>query len=287
MSRIRAFLEGKLPLAQSMFVFIVAPRGVIWLGLWLVGFWPYPWIWALLPFLVADLVVFLLQLTGFNRATETHLRSHGSMSAVWGGYLALLFIAGFTFTLWWGVILAALTPPELESYADQEERLRRETYSLTVAENGRDLVFSGEITFGLTKRIRALLDETPSIETLVLTSPGGHIYEARGVAGLILKAGLGTQVVSDCSSACTLIFIAGTPRALSPDARLGFHQYAVLFGNTLPSVDIAREQAKDMEFFRNQGVSPVFLSRMYEQSSDGLWYPPNDLLISAGVISAP
>lgn len=286
MSRIRAFLQGNLPLTQSVFVFGIIPRGVMWLGLLLVGFWPYPNIWALLPFLMADIVLFAFQFTGFNRATETHLKSHGGMSAVWAGYLGFLFMAGLSITLWWGVLLAALTPPETESYADQEERLRRETYALTLSDDATSLAFTGEITFGLTKRIRALLAENPRLRTLVLTSPGGHIYEARGVAGLIQQAGLATKVASDCSSACTLMFIAGHPRVLTPDARLGFHQYAVLFGNTLPSVDLAREHAKDLKFFQDQGVSPVFLDRMFEQTSDSLWYPSQDLLLEARVVTA-
>ncbi|MEQ9695155.1 hypothetical protein [Shimia sp. SDUM112013] len=287
MTGLRTYLNGEQTLRRTLTVFALLPRAGVWVVLALMGFWPHPWLALLLPLLLADLVLFWVQLRGFNRATENHLRSHGSMGVVWGGYLAFLFMAALSATLWWGLILAALTPPESESYADQEERLRRTTYDLRVSDNGRDLVFEGEVTFGLTKRITEILAKNAQLDRLILTSAGGQIYEARGVSKLIRARQMATHVPEACSSACTLIFIAGSERTLAETGRLGFHQYALNFGNALPSVDLAREQAKDRVFFAEQGVSQQFLDRMFDQTSDGLWYPTQDELRDAGIVTRP
>ncbi len=118
-----------------------------------------------------------------------------------------------------------------------------------------------------------------------MTSIGGHIYEARGFANLIRARGLSTIVKGDCSSACTLVFVAGAHRSLPPDARLGFHRYALEFGPVLPNLDLEKEQNKDRAFFRSQGINESFLIQMFEEPSTKLWYPSHEEALQAGLLT--
>lgn len=61
--------------------------------------------------------------------------------------------------------------------------------------------------------------------TVFLESEGGRTAEAIEIGEAIRLKGFGTAVVNDssCDSACALIWLAGTPRALSKSGRVGFH----------------------------------------------------------------
>lgn len=91
--------------------------------------------------------------------------------------------------------------------------------------DGGALIFiSGEIVAGDDATFRELSVRYP--EALVgLDSGGGSITPALEIGRLIRLRGYGTAVTSDskCTSACALIWLAGTPRFLQPGGRLGFH----------------------------------------------------------------
>lgn len=71
-----------------------------------------------------------------------------------------------------------------------------------------------------------------------LDSDGGRTAEAIEIGEAIRLKGFGTAVVngSDCNSACALIWLAGTPRALSKSGRVGFHAtYTDVAGKSVES----------------------------------------------------
>lgn len=60
---------------------------------------------------------------------------------------------------------------------------------------------------------------------VMLESPGGATVEAIDIGEAIRLLGYSTLVIngSDCTSACALIWLAGSPRIITTTARVGFH----------------------------------------------------------------
>ncbi len=270
-------------LARVFWLWVAVPRVAIYAALMAVGAALTLPLIPLYVMMVCDIAFFCWQALRFQRSADAYVSGLGSMIPVWGGYLALLLAASLMSAQWWGLGLAAYAPPEAELFTDRMDREHAAAYTLRVSENGETLLFSGDITFGLTKRADELIKTNPTLRSVNLTSAGGHIYEARGFARLILNQKLDTQAVGACSSACTLVFIAGTKRSLAPKASLGFHQYALNFATALPHLDLQEEQDKDRAFFRDQGVSLQFLTRMFETPSEKLWSPTRTEATAAGL----
>jgi len=86
------------------------------------------------------------------------------------------------------------------------------------------LVLSGNLGAGSADKIRAVLDQEPDIQTLVLETPGGRVGEAALIAKLVRERKLKTYVENHCESACTVILLAGMDRAVTANARIGFHR---------------------------------------------------------------
>lgn len=75
--------------------------------------------------------------------------------------------------------------------------------------------------------LRKALNLLPKVNTIVLDSPGGDVYSALSMAGVINDKSLVTYVPLDgvCASACSFMFLAGANRFAS--GQLGVHQFAV------------------------------------------------------------
>ncbi|MGC5394069.1 hypothetical protein ACPXAZ_26190, partial [Escherichia coli] len=61
------------------------------------------------------------------------------------------------------------------------------------------------------------------MQTVVLYSAGGWVREGKLVGEVIRRRRLNTYVEQECSSSCTLAFLAGRDRAMDPRAHIGFH----------------------------------------------------------------
>ncbi|MFT6459677.1 hypothetical protein [Pseudophaeobacter arcticus] len=275
-------------LGASLLWHILLPRGLallLWWGANQLIQIPTSLVWG---FIAVDCLCLLWVSRAHLRAADAHMLSSGAMAPIWGGYLLLLLSVLASMSLWWQALLIANRPPEGLSYSEQRAQDHAGRYSLTVSEDGRALVFTGEITFGLTKAIKAQLLRHPEVKQLQLTSPGGHIYEARGVARLIQAQGISTLAPGLCASACTLMFAAGTKRQLGPKGQLGFHGYSLEIFGGLPQVDLMAEQRKDGDFLVGQGVSTGFIQQIYATPPSELWRPSPDQLWDGGMLrSAP
>ena len=85
---------------------------------------------------------------------------------------------------------------------------------LKLLSGGTELSVFGGIKYGLSNDVERLLNAAPEVSVVHLTSSGGRIAEANKLFKLIKERGLNTYVSNECSSACTLIFAAGTQRSL-------------------------------------------------------------------------
>ena len=166
------------------------------------------------------------------------------------------------------------------------EREHASKYNLTIAEDGLSVYLSGEITLGVNRKFESLLANNPGLKTVILTSEGGNIYEGRGLAKKIRGAGMNTHVESECSSACTLVFIGGVERTMSPEAKLGFHQYRVDADYVVAFADPEAEQSRDQSLFAEAGVSAGFLENMYDKTANDMWFPSAQQLFDAGVVTS-
>ena len=65
------------------------------------------------------------------------------------------------------------------------------------------------------------------IEVVVLSSPGGSVYEGLQLSGIISDNGISTIIPAgaNCSSACSFMFFAGKQRLALREGLLGVHQF--------------------------------------------------------------
>lgn len=152
----------------------------------------------------------------------------------------------------------------------------------TLSRDGRSIMLSGAVGSGSVGRLEAALDRAPEVTTVMLESGGGRIEEAVRIARLIRERKLNTYVESHCESACTLILLAGTDRAATTQARIGFHRASSVGKN--PELDAAVTEEMIHEY-REAGLSDDFLARIRETSADDMWYPTRDELLAAHVVS--
>jgi hypothetical protein len=148
---------------------------------------------------------------------------------------------------------------------------------------GTAAFFTGPITLESYSALSETLRAVPRLTELHLTSNGGNIPAARGMARLVLEAGLHTKAVGRCASACTLVFAAGAERRLTPGAQLGFHAYRLNTGAKVLST--AEEQNRDRAFLAGRGLSPKFLKQAFATRHEDMWFPSPEILFEAGVLT--
>lgn len=108
-----------------------------------------------------------------------------------------------------------------------------------------------------------------------LTPSAGSSRSSSNAKGLPATKGGG-------QSACTLVFLAGTPRFVLRTARLGFHRAST--GAFSPLIDqlVNRELALTYE---KAGLPVTFIERTMMTPPSDMWYPSVDELVNAGLIN--
>ena len=114
------------------------------------------------------------------------------------------------------------------------------------------------------------------IDTLVLSSRGGSVWEGLSMAGIIHDKGLTTYVPKlglegrgDCASACSFMFFAGKTREAEGD--VGVHQFYSGSASDSAKVEeteeIAQFTVSEIIGFLNEFETPPFVfERMFQQS---------------------
>ena len=97
--------------------------------------------------------------------------------------------------------------------------------SVTAPSGGTGLALSGIIAPGDDAKLAAALATVPRPRRLSLESLGGNVQAALALGEIVRREGLATTVPSRgvCASACGLVWLAGTPRAMGEDAHVGLH----------------------------------------------------------------
>ena len=103
--------------------------------------------------------------------------------------------------------------------------------------------------------------------------------EAEDLARLIHSHPLDTVVSAKCSSACTVIFVAGIHRQLDATGQLGFHALQPVN----PDADIYFTQSLA---YAPYGIGETFVRRVAQVPPRSMWYPTRAELIDAHVLDA-
>ena len=245
---------------------------------------------TLISLVFTRLIVFPWQLIGLLRASDKDFLTHGNTNK--SRAIQLVMILGIGYSLAYSVALiqsASFNKKQTELATEYQELLKQDKkYQFTFRNDKTQLVISGELEIGITKAVINILKGNPQISSIALNSIGGHIYEGRGLSKLFTRLGLDTYVYQKCSSACTTAFSGGVKRYLGSSGQLGFHQYKHDLNAHKKSVafyDATEEQVRDLELFRSRGIDPVFLEKIFNESSDRMWFPTHQELISARMIN--
>jgi hypothetical protein len=156
-----------------------------------------------------------------------------------------------------------------------------ENYHLTV--NGSTLEYSGGIPFGVTAKVKSLLDASPNVKVINLNSYGGRIREGRELRDLIIARKLSTHTSEECASACTLAFMAGVKRTMADDARVGFHR---AYDPDASDADLDDEIAVDRKWMRARRIPVWFIDKAYATPHDSMWWVPHQILRQVGILTS-
>jgi len=154
----------------------------------------------------------------------------------------------------------------------------RQTYSLHLDPNGRELVVSGAMTPGVTDAVKQMLDANPTVFLIRLNSPGGKIVEGYKLALLIKERHLATYTSTGCASACTIAYIAGAPRYMAGNARLGFHSSSINGESSANGNDAMRH------LYEEAGIPDAFAERAIHTAPESIWFPTTSELTTAHVV---
>lgn len=154
-------------------------------------------------------------------------------------------------------------------------------YALHVQPDGAVLEVSGSFSWALPQTLQAHLAAAPQVRVVRLDSPGGHVQPAMQVAALIRDRGLDTNVGRFCASACTVAFLGGRRRSLALHAKLGFHR---AYG---PGLTAEQANGYLRQAYEQYAVPASFIDHVLSTPASELWFPTEDELRAARVITVP
>lgn len=227
---------------------------------------------------IAILLISVWQIVGTWRAAGSYRRRGGAR--LWAGATRVMLVLAALGTA--GNIITIGIPQSME-FGKIALRLDYEPAQVSVIDSGRVIAIEGPIGFGLTQDVKALLDRNPDVRTIELSSIGGRVQEARKLQRLIADRQLNTSSSKGCFSACTIAFMAGAERRLSPRASLGFHRYH--FPGSPDSV-IRDLESADRQFLISRGLPGDFVARIYSTPHADMWQPSHAELLRAGAVTS-
>lgn len=155
--------------------------------------------------------------------------------------------------------------------------------SFQVRADGKSIMLKGGINDDASEALTKALDLAPTVITVVLDSTGGWVREANLIAQLISDRKLNTYVERECTSACTIAFLAGKERAADPNARIGFHSFRSVGSIDKDGGSFDAETVKKM--YRQAGISQTFIDKIVGVSNDKVWYPSHEEMLAEGVLT--
>lgn len=175
--------------------------------------------------------------------------------------------AGSSFVEHWNVALGAQLGPPTQ---------------MQIRADGKSLLLKGGINDGTAEELSKALQLAPTVTTVVLSSQGGWVAQGSRVGKVIADRKLNTYVEHECTSACTVAFLAGVQRVAEPDARIGFHSFRTIGAD---SSTASAELALVQETYKASGISPSFIAKIAATPHDKTWYPTHEELLAEGILT--
>ncbi|MEC4890823.1 MAG: hypothetical protein RI101_12260 [Nitrospira sp.] len=161
-------------------------------------------------------------------------------------------------------------------------------YTVTVIHHPQDdfdeIVVSGFMGPGIADKVKDELANTPKAFIVTLELVGGLLQQAEKIGELIEKRQLATYTGTQCDSACTYAFMAGSSRILHSDGRLGFHAFQWI-GPDWFNMNNSQANEGGTAYFRKRGVRPKFIEKAFSVPGTDMWHPSVEELIDAGVVT--
>lgn len=219
-------------------------------------------------------------IVGAWRAAAAYLREQGSL--LWG-WLARISLALGALQLLASVVFGLL--PNLGEFwlmARGIDPLGQAKFSLSA--DGRSLRLDGVIGMGDGERLSALLasEAARGLRRVELSSPGGRVTEAERMAAALKRHGHESRAVGTCASACTLVFLAGNPRQLTPTGQLGFHRASTGTYNPVFE-ELANQHLAST--YRDLGLPQSMIDTTLRTPSRSMWFVPRDELLRHALIA--
>ncbi|MDR7271813.1 hypothetical protein J2X20_004481 [Pelomonas saccharophila] len=219
-------------------------------------------------------------IVGGWRSAANYLREDGS--ALWG-WLARISLALGALQLGLSIVFGFLpSVGEYWSMARGVDPLGQAKFSFSP--DGRSLKLQGVIGMGDGERMRQLLasDAAKELKRVELESPGGRVREAERMAAALKSHGHASRAVGTCASACTLVFLAGQPRHLTPTAELGFHRASTGTYNPVFE-ELANQQLA--KTYTELGLPQPMIDKTLRTPSRSMWFVPREELLSYSLIA--
>lgn len=245
--------------------------------------------------ILLDVIVFSWQATRIFGQTRAYGLKTGRFLTVLGVYFTTILVGLFTAYMWL-MTFASLERSMSEREFDMPDKTNglgtrtvakskapQRRYRVEISLDRRTLYMEGIMVAGMMSELDQVLAQSPAMETIVLDSPGGDLFEARKFAQSIQQYNLNTLVLVECSASCLIPFMAGGSRTLGPGGKLGFHRYGLDFKQLKPYLDTSSEVIKDKAFFESRAVTATFLQQYLSQDRSALWYPRRSYLFDSGV----
>jgi hypothetical protein len=154
---------------------------------------------------------------------------------------------------------------------------------IRVSPDGSTLYVEGSYGWGGEDTVRQALDHNPGIRTVVLAGPGGRVSVGFELYDMFRERKLATRVDDECASACTVAFLGGVDRSISPGGRLGFHR------GSFPGLSDSDMYESNRDFRRfllyNAKLTPQFVDRVFATPPDDIWEPTPQELLAGRVIN--
>ena len=164
------------------------------------------------------------------------------------------------------------------------EAIQQESFSFHFDKDRQQLQINGIMDIGILPAFEKMLSKYPELTGVAFNSSGGNIYQARGLAKVIISKALDTYVSENCYSACTIAYVAGKTRYMSQNGRLGFHQYNMRQKALNQRFNVEKEQARDLSFFKSRISDNSFIEKIFNSKNSDIWIPEHNDLLKTGVI---
>jgi len=230
-------------------------------------------------------VILPWQIVGVVRTTDSMAPQLGASATILCAQIGIVVMLLPTGVTAFSVFQPLLVERPKEPLWVRLERERAEKYVISLSPDGKAVSIAGIFELGLTRSLKAVLDENPNVREVVLDSDGGFVNQGRAVANLIEARRLDTKVVGHCKSACAIAFMGGSARRLQRGAKIGFHQYHYDDKTAHPLIDLREEQLRDSNYLLHRGVHAEFAARAFQADHEKIWYPSERELLHEGVVT--